>query len=213
MKTGPRTYTGEGGGIILLAFQGGEPHVFVTPGEVPEYPAIDFEKAKAAPDGTVFRDGPRWKKHWEEFPSEMAVRDEGARGLPINFQPPHHKALGIIDHKESVAARMLAALHDGDSAYFESLARALESYQAEPQNKRGERRMEHEDIHPARAAGIEAIRQATEQARREPFIEEVKKAYGSTGTNSEFKKNTLIPLGFGWIKPLVKRGRPINPEK
>jgi hypothetical protein len=205
MKTGPKTYTGEGGGVILLAFQGGVPFVNVTPVEVPEHPPIDFEKAMAAPPGMVFREGPRRKKHWEDFWSEMAVRDQGARGLPIDHTNPKAELAEFEDIKLHVSRDMLSALHRGDADYFERLSKALRAYDA-PGGR--DEYLKHKDIHPARAAGIEAIRKATAQARREPFVEEVKAAYGSTGTNSEFRKQVLIPLGFGWLKPAAKRGAP-----
>ena len=218
------TYTGEGGGEIT--FQAGNPRPVITPGPVPDHDDDPGTKE-------TFRIGTKLKPHWENYGQELATRDEGERGLPIDYQPPHHKALGIRDHKEATAARMMEALHRGDADYFERLAKALRAYERQfsresashasidrklPLREKASRvnartaaesrQQNHSDISAARMAGVEAIREAAEKAGGVPTVEAINQCYrASSCTNKDFRKQLLIPLGFGWIRP-APRGNP-----
>jgi hypothetical protein len=190
------TYTGEGGGQIT--FQAGNPRPVVTPAPVPDHDDTPGTKEAG-------RIGAKWKPHWENYGKELATRDEGCRGLPIDYQPPDHKALGIRDHKEATAARMMEALHQGDADYFKGLVKALEAYE---KNNGREKILAHSDIAKRRCDTLESIRQAATETGGIPSVERIKNLNGnSRSDNKDFRKDSLIPIGFGWI-PMNPKGRP-----
>lgn len=194
------TYTGDGGGEIT--FQAGNSRPVVTPGPVPRH---DDDPGGIPNSVQAGRIGDQLQSHWEKYGQELFTRDEGDRGLPIDFKPPHHKDLGLRDHKDATADRMMQALHKGDFAYFEGLAKALQAYE-KPGGKIRQRG--HGGISAAREQGVEAIREAARIACGVPTVDAINNCYRQAScTNKDFRNQVLIPLGFGWILN-IGRGKP-----
>lgn len=192
----PRFYTGEDGhGDGSISFCPGNPNSPIVNPAPRERPLPDFSKGIPK----KFSIGP--VDNWGEYRQEMGVRDEGTRGLAIDYQHPHHKALGIRDHKEAVAKRMLEALHDGDSGYFEGLAKMLRKFKSVNGNPKPEPGDQDQEV-------LDAIRIAAQEADAPPFQHEVLTALGWRGYKlDKLLEHYLIPLGFGWL-PRRKGGRP-----
>jgi len=193
----PRSWTGDGGGIIY--FVEGYPSAFVTPSPPAGKPLPDFEKG--IPD--KWDSGP--VDAWGHYSGEIAVRDEGSRGLPIDHVNQQHAAFGISDHKEGIERRLLEKLHDGDAAYFEGLAQALRRYKARKGNPIPDTTAKDRQI-------LETIASLTTELDQPPSLPAVYERIGAGwGKQDDFKKH-LKRLGFEWL-PRRGTGRPRNSGK
>lgn len=203
MKT--RVFTGDGGGSI--EFIPGHPESpLVTPAPY-EKPWPNFSKSipKRFWAGTA--------DNWGLYSREMAVRDEGFRGLPVDHRHPRLEAAGIRDHKEGVAAQLLAALHEGDYTYFDGLADTLRKFEKLEGNPTPEARLQ--DVTAAiRAAAIECDGVPTQKAVFDCWVPgrgpnySIEDAKGRDAVLwKKFKTDKLVPLGFQWL-PAGTKGRP-----
>ncbi len=183
----------EGDGYGTISFCPGHPNSpFVRPGQR-QSPPLDFTKKKGS-DGPI--------DNWGDFREEMGVRDQGARGVPIDYQPAHHKVLGLRDSKEAVASRMLEALHAGNSAYFEGLAKMLRKFKTVKGNPLPEPDDQAQEV-------LDAIRIAAQEADGPPFQHDVldKLCWPANYKLDKLSHHYLTPLGFGWL-PRRRSGRP-----
>ncbi len=207
-------FTGEGGGVIC--FREGNLPPMVSPVspethiEGDDYGEIGFKSA------------------WGRFEKEMSTRDEGFRGVSIehNYVDSHPEDIqkkmrknGIVDHKVNTARNLLKALHQGDAAYFEGLAKAIRKYNALP-----EKRIYVKNLHFSKwpivkdfsqvaewpdqfNEVIEAIGKAAEKAKGVPFDHQVNDQLKTRQRLDALRNNYLRPLGFAWL-PSRPRGRP-----
>jgi hypothetical protein len=195
-----RFFTGDGEGYI--EFIVGNPHSpLVTPARYEKpLPKKLSKKGWAGVD-----DG------WGMFSAEMAVRGDPR---VVNHRHPRLEALGIRDHKEAVATRMLQALHEGDATYFDGLANTLRKFEEMKGDPTPPQRLQDVVLAIRRAAiacdGVPTQRDVFDYwaPGRGSRTKEAAEA-SAAGLWKKFREDKLVPLGFQWL-PTQNPGRPKN---